>query len=130
MVAKKKILVIDDEPDILELLKSTLEKNGLEVITALDGIEGFKKACEQNPDLILLDVMMPKLDGFTVLRKIRADDATREIPVIMLTGDGMTSTIFKAQIYGATDYIIKPFKLSELLKFIKKYIVLFGKPQE
>jgi len=130
MIAKNKILVIDDEPDIVKMLKTRLETGGYQVIAARDGIEGFKKAREQRPDLILLDIIMPEVDGLTVLRRLRSDEATCGIPVIMLTAKGMTDSIFEAQIYGATDYIIKPFRLSELLKFIKRYLVLFEKRQK
>jgi len=129
-MAKNKILVIDDEPEVVELLKKRLERIGYQVITATDGMGGFKKACEQKPDLILLDIIMPEVDGLTVLRRLRAEEATCEIPVIMVTAKGRTDSIFEAQRYRATDYIIKPFEWSELLKLIKRYLFLFEKNQK
>ena len=129
-MAKNKILVIDDEPEVVELLKKRLERVGYQVITATDGMGGFKKACEQKPDLILLDIIMPEVDGLTVLRRLRAEEATCEIPVIMVTAKGRTDSMFEAQRYRATDYIIKPFQWSELLRFIKRYLFLFEKNQK
>jgi len=130
MSTKNKILVIDDEPEVVELLKKRLERVGYQVITATDGMGGFKKACEQKPDLILLDIIMPEVDGLTVLRRLRAEEATCEIPVIMVTAKGRTDSMFEAQRYRATDYIIKPFQWSELLRFIKRYLFLFEKNQK
>ena len=130
MSTKNKILVIDDEPEVVELLKKRLERAGYQVITATDGMGGFKKACEQKPDLILLDIIMPEVDGLTVLRRLRAEEATCEIPVIMVTAKGRTDSMFEAQRYRATDYIIKPFQWSELLRFIKRYLFLFEKNQK
>lgn len=122
---KHKILVIDDEPEVAALLKHYLERCGYGVITAKDGPEGFEKACSQKPDLILLDIIMPGIDGFTVLRQLRAEDSTSKLPVILLTAKSGTDNIFEAEKYGATDYVIKPVKLSELLRLIKKYLALY-----
>jgi DNA-binding response OmpR family regulator len=130
MIAKNKILVIDDEPEVVELLKKRLERAGYQIITATDGIEGFKRACEQKPDLILLDIIMPEVDGLTVLRRLKTEEATREIPVVMVTAKGFTDSLFEAQRYGAIDYIIKPFQWNELLRFIKRYLALFEKHQK
>ena len=129
-MAKNKILVIDDEPEVVELLKKRLERVGYQVMTATDGMGGFKKACEQKPDLILLDIIMPGVDGLTVLRRLRAEEATCDIPVIMVTAKGRPASMFEAQRYRATDYIIKPFQWSELLRFIKRYLFLFEKNQK
>jgi DNA-binding response OmpR family regulator len=130
MIAKNKILVIDDEPGVVELLKKRLERAGYDVIAATDGMEGFKRACEHKPDLILLDIIMPGVDGLTVLKRLKTEEATRQIPVVMVTAKGLTDSLFEAQKYGATDYIIKPFQWSELLRFIKRYLVLFEKHQK
>ena len=121
---KYKILVIDDEPEVVELLKHYLERCGYEVITAKDGSEGFEKACSQKPDLILLDIIMPKIDGLTVLRQLRVEDSTCKLPIILLTAKSGIDDIFEAELYRTTDYIVKPFDLNELLKLIKKYLVL------
>ena len=122
IINRKKILVVDDELEVVELLKKFLERMEYDVITAGDGMEGFQKAGEENPDLILLDIVMPKVDGLTVLKKLRAEEATRKIPVIMLTTKRRTDSIFEAEGDGAMDYIMKPFELEELLRLIKRYI--------
>lgn len=127
MIDKRRILVIDDEPEVVDLLKKRLEKAGYQVMTATDGPQGFKAAVEQKPDLILLDIIMPDVDGLTVLRQLKAEESTSSIPVVMVTAKGMTDSIFEAQKFGATDYIIKPFQWSELLKFIKRYLGLYAK---
>lgn len=127
MIKKSRILVIDDELEVVDLLKKRLEKADYQVVTATDGPQGFKKAVEQKPDLILLDIIMPEVDGLTVLRQLKAEEATSNIPVVMVTAKGMTDSIFEARKYGATDYIIKPFQWDELLKFIKRYLGLYAK---
>jgi DNA-binding response OmpR family regulator len=130
IIIRNKILVIDDEPEAVELLKKRLERVGYKVITATDGTDGFKKACEQNPDLILLDIIMPQVDGLEILRKLRAEESTCKTPVIMVTAKGRTDSIFEAERYRATDYIIKPFQWGQLLRFIKRYLVLYEKHQK
>jgi len=121
-MVKKRILVVDDEVDMVEGIKIMLEADNYEVIAAFDGQEGLQKAQEERPDLILLDVMMPKMDGFETLRRIRADSETQHIPVIMLTAKGDTDSMFKAHDLGSTDFFIKPFDAQELLDFIRRYI--------
>lgn len=121
MAGRKKILVIDDEPDLLELVKKRLEASGYKVVTAQNGIEGFEKAKEEKPNLILLDIMMP-VDGFKVLTQLKADRDTSYIPTIMLTYKGESALIFEAERLGATDYVIKPFDSKTLLSLIKRYV--------
>ncbi len=118
---KNKILIVDDEPDVVEFLKKRLEASNFDVVSAGDGVEGLKKAREVRPDLILLDVIMPRKDGFKMLGELRSEEATFRIPVIMLTAKGEADSIFRGQELGAMDYIIKPFEFEELLKFIRKY---------
>lgn len=118
----KRILVVDDEPDIVEVVKTRLEMGGYEVITASNGPEGLKAAKEGKPDLLLLDVSMPGMDGFEVLTKLKADPDIASIPVIMLTAKSEFKYIEKAQELKVTDYIIKPFKSDELLRWVNKYI--------
>ena len=120
----KKILVIDDEAHMVELLRERLGRNGYEVISAADGLEGLEKANKENPDLILLDIMMSGMDGFEVLRKLRSGPETKNIPVIMLTAKADTDSIFRAEDLKSTDYIIKPFDFKELLDLIEKYTLL------
>ena len=119
-----RILVIDDEPDVVWGLQKILEARGYEVITALNGLEGLRKASEENPDLILLDVMMPRKNGFQVLQELKADDETRNIPVIFLSVKGETSNLLEGKRLLATDYIVKPYKTEVLLKYVKKYLAL------
>jgi DNA-binding response OmpR family regulator len=117
-----KILVVDDEKDLVEVLTLRLEGSGFKVIVAYDGGEALKKVKEENPDLIILDIVMPVMDGFEVLARLRRDAQTKDTPVIVLTCKGESKAIFKAQSLGATDYLIKPFEPSELLDAIKEYI--------
>lgn len=115
----KKILVIDDYPDNVFLIQDRLEKNGYEVITAYDGTTGMEKAYDENPDLILLDVMMPDISGFEVCKKLSADERTKLIPVILLTALIDTDNVKEGLDAGAFDYIKKPFNKTELLSRIK-----------
>jgi len=118
----KKILIVDDDPDILVLSKKKLEANGYSVITAADGIQGYKKATEEKPDLIILDITMPHKDGITLLRELRSCNLTWNMPIIMLSGRGSSSTLFECEKYKTTDYFIKPCDWDELLKTIQKYL--------
>ncbi|MFC1646428.1 response regulator transcription factor [Candidatus Omnitrophota bacterium] len=117
-----KILIIDDEPQLIGMLRASLEANGYKVISAPDGEEGLKQASMEKPDLILLDIMMPGMDGLEVLTRLKNDLETNSIPVIMLTAKGGTSAIMEAQRSFATDYVIKPFETEHLLRLIKAYL--------
>lgn len=112
----KKILVVDDEKSIADIIKFNLEKEGYEVILAYDGEEAIKKIYGQAPNLILLDIMMPKKDGFQVLREIRKDFST---PVLMLTAKEEEVDKVLGLELGADDYITKPFSMRELIARIK-----------
>lgn len=118
----KKILLIDDEVDLVESLKKTLESSGYEVHGALTGKDGYDKAQRERPHLILLDIIMPDMDGFEVLRRLRNSPDTALTNIIMCTARGDTGSILKAEKSYATDYIIKPFELRELMELIEKYI--------
>jgi len=117
----KKILIVDDEPDFIEMIQMRLEANGYKVVSANDGLQGLEAARTEKPNLILLDVMMPGMDGFETIRKLRRDADTRGIPVIMLTARGESPSIFKAQELGAADYLIKPCESDELLAMVKRH---------
>ncbi len=117
----RKILVVDDEPEVVAMIKKRLEKKGYSVATGTDGDECIQKATEEKPDLILLDISMPKRDGFNALRELKKDELTRRIPVIMLSGRGETQALFEGEKYGAIDYFFKPCDWEELLKYIRKY---------
>ena len=108
------ILAVDDDVDILELIQMTLTVEGFDVITANDGMSGLEKAKAYSPDLILLDLMMPVMDGFEVIGKLKAESQTRAIPVIMLTARAQTHERVQGLNAGADDYVTKPFDLDEL----------------
>ncbi|AGB20279.1 response regulator [Thermoanaerobacterium thermosaccharolyticum] len=111
-----RILIIDDEKPIVEILKYNLEKNGYSTIEAYDGEEGLRLAQEKNPDLILLDVMLPKMDGFTVLRILRQ---TMTTPILMLTAKEEEVDKVLGLELGADDYVTKPFSMRELIARVK-----------
>ncbi len=114
-----RVLIIEDEEHIVELLKFNLENNGYEVIVARDGEEGIEKGKKEMPDLILLDLMLPKIDGIEVCRKLKSYEPTEETPIIMLTAKGgETDKVLGLEI-GADDYITKPFSIRELLARVK-----------
>ena len=113
------ILAVDDDLDILDLLEMSLDSDGFNVITASDGLEAIEKAKSHAPDLILLDLMMPKMDGFEVINNLRANSQTRAIPVIMLTARSQIDEKLQGLDAGADDYITKPFDLKELTARIK-----------
>ena len=117
---KGKILVIDDEPGVLELVKYNLEEAGFGVDTASDGVEGLKKAQDSLPDLILLDLMLPGIDGLEICRILRANPKTAGIPIIMLTAKASEMDRVVGLELGADDYVTKPFSPRELLLRIKK----------
>ena len=115
--SKKKILIVDDEPSIQDLLVFNLEKEGYKTITASDGEEGVSLALSQNPDLILLDVMLPKADGLTVCKRIR--QTLSKTPIIMLSAKGEEIDKILGLEIGADDYMTKPFSVRELIARVK-----------
>ena len=115
-----KILIVDDEPDLLELLKTTLVGNGYDVVTANDGLQGLEQVDNENPDLILLDIKMPRMDGYTMLRELKKSEKTKHIPVIMLTVYDKMKDIFELE--GVKGYMIKSSNDQEILNKIKKVL--------
>jgi len=113
-----KVLVVDDEPKIVELLKSRLEDNGYNVATAFDGQEALDRIYQEIPDLIIMDIILPKIDGYGVCKALRADDRYKQIPVIMLTGRCQAQDIKTGMDLGAVCYMQKPFKADMLLALI------------
>jgi DNA-binding response OmpR family regulator len=110
-----KILVVDDDPNVQRLLQYTLKQEGYEVVIAADGAEGFRMWGAEAPDLILLDVMLPKLDGYQVATKIRTEEGTAgHVPIIMLTAEREVEQKVRGLRAGADDYLIKPFAIVEL----------------
>jgi two-component system alkaline phosphatase synthesis response regulator PhoP len=116
----KKILAVDDEKHIVRLIQVNLERAGYEVITANDGKEALDMVAAEQPDLVVLDVMMPVMDGFETLRNLKANPATREIPVIMLTAKAQDADVFRGWQSGVDCYLTKPFNPMELLSFVKR----------
>jgi DNA-binding response OmpR family regulator len=116
------ILVIDDDITIRTLLQSTLTTKGFKVISAENGHQGLEIAKTQDIDLILLDWMMPEMDGIEVLTELKHDGDTEDIPVIMLTSKEKTGDVELANSKGAIDYIIKPFKLFEVSEMVQKHL--------
>lgn len=114
-----RILVVDDEEHIVELIKFNLEKNGYKVLVAYDGEEALKKAEKEIPNLIVLDLMLPVIDGIDVCKKLKMSEKTLDIPIIMLTAKGEETDKILGLEMGADDYITKPFSVRELVARIK-----------
>jgi len=119
-MAKKKVVIVDDELYIRRLVSNALSRE-YTVLEASDGEEGLNVIRTWKPDLILMDVLMPNLDGYTACYEIKKDEATRAIPVVMLTGIGHELNKKLAQELGADGYITKPFNLQDLLDTVKQY---------
>ena len=122
-----KILVVDDDPNVQRLLQYTLKQEGYDVVVAADGAEGFRLWGAEAPDLILLDVMLPKLDGYQVAAKIRSEEGSAShVPIIMLTAEREVEQKVRGLRAGADDYLIKPFHPAELLARIKSLLARFA----
>ncbi len=113
--SKRTIMVVDDHPDIVEILRKMLELTGFNVRCAYNGLELFASLKEQIPDLILLDIMIPQMDGLEVLTRLRENSDTASIPVIFLTAKGRPEDVLKGYQKGAECYITKPFTLTQVL---------------
>lgn len=116
----KKILAVDDERHIVRLVQVNLERQGYQVVTAYDGKEALEKVASEQPDLVVLDVMMPYMDGFEVLQNLRKNPATRDLPVIMLTAKAQDADVFRGWQSGVDCYLTKPFNPMELISFVKR----------
>jgi DNA-binding response OmpR family regulator len=119
---KKKILVVDDETLTTELAKTFLEKYSFSVIIAKDGEAAISLAYSENPDLILLDVMLPEMDGFAVCKKLKDDEKFKHTPILMFTAKGLSSDIEEGEAVGADEYIVKPFSGKALIATIKRHL--------
>ena len=113
------ILIADDEPDVRDLVAYRLSRSGYELLEARDGEEALRLALERLPDLAVLDVMMPKLDGYELTGRLRAAEATRTMPIIMLTARAQEADITRAFEVGADDYLRKPFNPDELVARVR-----------
>ncbi len=118
----KKVLIVDDEEDMVRLLQIELEKENYDVIPAYDGEEGFEKYMNQRPNLIILDMAMPKMNGRTVCRKIRDEQGDELTPIVMLTARGDEADKIIGRVAGAQKYITKPFDMQELLTAVEGLI--------
>ena len=117
-----KVLIVDDDPVIQLLLRVNMEMEGFDVVTAADGEEGLRLANDTRPDIMLLDVMMPKLDGFEVLKQIRIREETRELPVILLSAKATARDEHAGLTAGANEYMTKPFDPPDLIERVKKLL--------
>ena len=118
----EKILLIDDEPDFVEIVQFFLEANEYQVVTATNGDKVLEKTVEEKPDLILMDIMMPKIDGFAACRILKNNENTKYIPIIMVTAKGNREDIANASRAGANSYIIKPFNLTKLVDILRELL--------
>lgn len=115
-------MVVDDEPDILRLVSFSLRRNGFEVVEASDGVSALTLAEEEQPDLILMDVMMPVLNGYEASKKLKENPKTERIPIVMLSAKSQQAEVAAGLESGATEYICKPFTPSELVAQVTKYV--------
>jgi CheY-like chemotaxis protein len=122
MADTKRVLVCDDDPVILKLLEVNLELEGYEVLTAHHGEMALKLALEQIPDLVILDIMMPRLDGYQTAEQLRLHEETRDIPIVFLSAKAQQSDIDKGHKAGVEDYLTKPFDPSELIEVVERLV--------
>jgi DNA-binding response OmpR family regulator len=121
-VAAKTILVVDDDPEILGMLDIRLGKRGYHVISAADGEQALEQASKEKPSLVVLDVMMPRMNGWEVARALRQDPATQGIKIVMLTAIGAQMNEMTSPLYGVDAYLDKPFQFAELEKTIDELL--------
>ncbi|MCH2449323.1 MAG: response regulator transcription factor [Gracilimonas sp.] len=129
-MANKTILVVDDEKDLLDLIEYNLKKEGFSVLKAENGEEGIKIAKEHKPDLVLMDIMMPKMDGMEAVEKMRGDDDLKSIPIIFLTARSDEKTEVEGLNKGGDDYITKPISTTKLISRIKAVMRRFDETEE
>jgi len=118
-----KILVVEDDLTTVQLIEFLLKKNNFEVLIAYNGVEALRITREEKPDLILMDVMMPKMDGIEAIEKLKEDENTQDIPIIILSALGQEMDVMRGLQVGASGYIVKPFSPKELLDEIKAKLV-------
>jgi len=121
-MTKPKVLLVDDEAFNLDFLQQALEDENYELIVAVNGQEALGKIKSEQPDLVLLDLMMPILDGFEVLQKVKEDDMLRDIPIIIISAEHDSKSVVKGIKQGAEDYLTKPLNAGHLIKKVKEYL--------
>ena len=119
---KARVLIVDDELDIVESIKFNLELENIECLVAYDGEEALTKAKEEHPDLIILDVILPKINGYNISSLLKFDESYKNIPIIMLTARTKEIEIKIGDIAGADEYVTKPFNMQRLVVLVKKYL--------
>ncbi len=119
---KSKILVVDDEPDVVALITRALDAEGFEVVTAYDGISALDLATSEQPDLVLLDIMMPMMSGYEVCEQLKASPETHEIPIVCLSSAHTTDARERSRQAGAATLLLKPFTSAELVAQIRRYL--------
>jgi len=122
MNQKPKVLIVDDEPLNLDFLEQKLEDLNCQIIMAADGQQALNKIKSEQPDLVLLDLMMPVLDGFAVLSEVKADSALRDIPIIIISADQDSKSIVRGIKQGADDYLTKPVNPDLLMKKVREFL--------
>jgi|APCry1669188910_1035180.scaffolds.fasta_scaffold08692_3 DNA-binding response OmpR family regulator len=118
----KTILVVDDEIDLVDLLAWNLNLKGYKVMVAYDGAEAISAVEHDVPDLVLMDVMMPRMDGMTALRRLRQGHKTKHVPIVLVTARRESSMIFDAVKGGATDVMLKPFSMTDLMQWVERWL--------
>ena len=121
-MAAKKVLAVDDESDVLLIVRTALESEGMEVVTASNGPDALALAEEARRDLIVLDIMMPEMDGFEVMNRLKDNEKNSGIPVVMLTGLSERNLIKKALDKGVRHYVVKPFEFQDFLQVVNQAI--------
>ena len=123
------ILVVDDQPEVVEIVRIRLEKDGHQILSATDGTTGLSEAKIRRPDLVILDVMMPGIDGFEVLRRLKSSLGSGMIPVIMLTAKDDPFSKEKGRALNVDRYVVKPFDANKLAETVKAVLANRGKPE-
>lgn len=122
MNQKAKVLIVDDEPNNVDFIEQALEDTGYQLITATNGQEALDKIHSEQPDLVLLDLMMPVLDGFSVLAQVKADQTLRDIPIIIISSEQDSKSVVKGIKQGAEDYLTKPVNVNLLVNKVKDFL--------
>jgi len=121
-MAEAKVLVVDDEDDVVQFIQNVLTTEGFDVVTAYDGLGAIDVAIAEKPDVIILDIMMPVMDGYEVCAKLRASEETSRIPILCLSSAYTTSAVRQSREMGAQGYIVKPFAPADLVNEIRRVL--------